>query len=176
MSDDLDDLFARGRAGDKKAEEKLFRYLLVRFQVIAKRRVGDAEAAKDITADACATALQKYKVENIRNPAAWLYKILQHKIGNYWSKKKNLESQVEPDKVIERTADDPNGVDRMTLVKCFRRLIKRNRTYARVLNLVHQGYKTDEICQRFKITANNLYVILSRARGLLKSCIERGVM
>ena len=153
-----------------------FRYLLVRFQVIAKRRVGDAEAAKDIAADACVTVLQKYKNEDVRNPAAWVYKILRHKVGNYWSKKKDLESQVEPVKVLEETADDPNGVDRIMLVRCFRRLIKRNRTYARVLNLVHQGYKTDEICQRFKITANNLYVILSRARSLLKSCVERGVM
>ena len=63
--------------------------------------------------------LQKYKNEDVRNPAAWVYKILRHKIGNYWSKKKGLESQVELEKVLEETAEDPNGVDRITLVKCL---------------------------------------------------------
>jgi DNA-directed RNA polymerase specialized sigma24 family protein len=49
-----------------------------------------------------------------------------------------------------------------------------NKRYARILVLRYQGYSAEEICDEFKITSKNLYMILSRARVLLKRCIETG--
>jgi DNA-directed RNA polymerase specialized sigma24 family protein len=46
-----------------------------------------------------------------------------------------------------------------------------NPRYARVLNLIHLGYNTEEICRRMKLTRSNLYSIVSRARALLSDCV-----
>jgi len=58
------------------------------------------------------------------------------------------------------------------LVECLRELIRGFPRYARVLNLVQQGYGTEEICERMTISRNNLYVLLSRGRKVLKDCIS----
>ena len=35
-----------------------------------------------------------------------------------------------------------------------------------------EGLSTEEICKKLKLTPNNLWVILHRARKQLKSCLE----
>jgi DNA-directed RNA polymerase specialized sigma24 family protein len=45
--------------------------------------------------------------------------------------------------------------------------------HARILVMKYQGYRTAEICERMSITPNNLYVTLSRARAMLKACLEK---
>lgn len=170
----LDRLLTRAKSGDKMAEEELFRYLSVRFLVLAKRRVGEG-VAEDIAQEACFTVVEKYKTEEYpKGFTAWAYKILRNKIGNYLQNKNTLEHRPDIEHVMNTSSVQPDCNLKRMLIRCFQQLVKRNRIYARVLNLVHQGYKTDEICEKFRITPNNLYVILNRGRFLLKSCLERG--
>lgn len=177
MENFLATLAAEAKAGDKKTEQELFSYLLVRFTTFAKRRVGDMQAAEDIAQEACRTIFEKYKTETFTiSFAAWAYGVLRKKIGNYLQKKKHAAIEQElgtaGDCYLRR--DDPELRRRM--IHCMKLLIKKKRTYARALNLSYQGYKTDEICHKLRITQNNLYVILSRARRLLKNCLQRGVI
>jgi RNA polymerase sigma factor (sigma-70 family) len=177
MDDSLDDLLRRARAGDKDAEEMLFRYLFERFVIFAKRRVSDRDEAQDIAQKACITVFQKYKTETFRRSfAAWAYGVLRNKIGNYLQKNDKDPLVVRMDLGGDCPGAPASQETRRKLIHCFRLLLRRNRQYARVLNLVHQGYKTTEICERLKITSNNLYVTLSRARHLLRKCMEKGVM
>ncbi len=177
MDGQLDDLVARARLGDIEAEEELFRLLLVRFVAFAKRKVGDPEAAKDIAQDACVTVLQKYKTTTFTiSFAAWAHGVLKNKIGNYWQGRPPGGIKVGVDMTDGFTPTQPDEELRRKLIRCFRLLMKKNRRYARALNLVHQGYLTDEICRRLRVNAGNLYAILCRARTRLKKCMERGVV
>lgn len=62
----------------------------------------------------------------------------------------------------------------MNLARCLRRLIQSYPRYARVLNLKYQGYSTEQICEKLRITRDNLYVLHSRARAELKGCLAKG--
>lgn len=173
----MDKLLARAREGDGKAEKELFEYLFVRFKALAKRRIGEGEA-EDIAQEACLTVLQKYKTETFtKGFEAWAYRILRNKIGNY-IQKINKEKDFVRERELEKPKPNPRPewyVElKRRLIDCLKQIMKRNRLYARVLNPIHQGYKTDEICQRLQIKPNHLYVILNRARRMLRTCLEKG--
>ena len=144
--------------------------------MIAKRRIGEGDA-EDIAQDACVTVLQKYKSSDTPTDfEAWAYKILRNKIGNYLQhrevKKRTMKPFENEESSFREAVTDLNPVTRQQIVNCFRKLIKSIPLYARVLNLIHQGYSTNEICQHLKIKPNYLYVILSRSRKLLNECIS----
>jgi len=175
MDDSLDDLLARAKTGDNEAEGQLIRHLLVRFVTFAKRKVGGKEAAEDIAQNACVTVLEKYKtVAFTESLSAWAYGVLRNKIGNYLQDKGRDALKVRWDSAGDCPSVPPSQEVRRRLIHCFRLLVRRHQHYARVLNLVHQGYKTAEICAKVKITPNNLYVMLNRARRLLKKCMKTG--
>ena len=56
----------------------------------------------------------------------------------------------------------------------MKKLILANNRFARVLNLVYQGYKNDEICQRLSINSGHFYVILGRSRERLRHFLDGG--
>ena len=170
----------KARKGDEKAEEELFQYLLVRFKALAKRRIGQGEA-EDIAQEACLTVLQKYKTETFtKSFEAWAYAVLKMKIGNYMQglmvKQKSLAPEFEADQASGASSPALDYDLKRKLIDCLRRIVKRNRLYARALNLVHQGFKGDEISQRLRIRPNHFYVILNRGRRLMKTCLETGAI
>ena len=175
----MENLLKQAKAGDQAAENELFSRLLVRFRIFAKHRVMDSLDAEDLANDACLTVIQKYKDENItENIMAWSFGVLKMKIGNYLQKQrvrkktKYLDFQDEKNQPASYTEFDPDL--RIRMINCLKSLVSKYSKYARVLNLVYQGYGTQEIIGKLGITRNNLYVILNRGRSLLKSCLETG--
>ena len=170
----------KAREGDEKAERELFQYLFVRFSALAKRRIGKGEA-EDVAQEACLTVLQKYKTETFtKGFEPWAYGVLKMKIGNYMQglmvKQKGLAPESEADRATSASSPAPNYDLKRKLIHCLKQIIKRNRLYARALNLIHQGYQAYEISQRLRVRPNNLYVILNRGRRLLKTCLETGAI
>jgi RNA polymerase sigma factor (sigma-70 family) len=174
----VDRLLALALGGDKKAEETIFEFLLVRFTLLAKRRLGEEEA-RDAAQDACLTVLQKYRTDA---PAgrfeAWAYGILRRKIGNCYQKQ-DVRGRVMGDVGrIEEMADALVGTSsplvRRKLLECLRLLVRGFPRYARVLNLMYQGYDTKEVCRRLHIRPGYVYVLLNRGRDMLSDCIENG--
>jgi RNA polymerase sigma factor (sigma-70 family) len=167
------------RNGDDEAEKQFIKILSVRFVAIAKRRLGSKDDAEDIAQETCATVLAKYKGDlNIVNFEAWAYGVLRMKIGNHMQKKTTRQeqplSETESYDAVGESAQHHDPELGLRLNDCVRKLIVSFPRYARVLNLIHQGYKSDEICQKLKISPNNMYVILSRGRSMLKNCLETG--
>jgi len=172
------DLLDRAVHGDESAEKALFEYLFVRFQHFAKRRIG-REDAEDLAQEACLTVLQKYKTENFtKGFEAWAYGVLKMKIGNFLQgplqKRKKTVSEPKNPWIMKSESQAPLSDLKRQLLRCLKKIIKQNPTYARALNFVHQGYKTDEICQKLGIKSNHFYVILARGRHMLETCLKTG--
>lgn len=171
----MQELLTKALNGDHAAQKQIFEYLRVRFHLLAKRRIGNADA-EDIAQDACITVWEKY--QNAPGPAdfeAWAYQILRNKIGNYMQSRavrQKTHATVESIEEFEGLQRlDVSPVLKQNLIRCLEKLMKVNIKYARVLNLVHQGYKTDEICQRLKVKQNHFYVLLNRSRTMLSECL-----
>lgn len=170
------DLIEKAKAGDKAAENQIFEFLFDRFAALAKRRVGKSDAL-DIAQTACLVVLEKYKAGNPpRDFEAWAYGVLRNTIGNYYQSREAQRRVFVADSPIrEASTKASDAVLRTHLRDCFRKMIKDNPRYARVLNLAHQGYETDEICMKLKVSPDNLYNLLNRGRRLLRKLLERGV-
>lgn len=174
----MQQLLIKAKQGDKAAIEQIITYLRVRFVLLAKRRIGE-EHCEDIAQEACITILEKLKDDSPEdNFEAWAYQVLRNKIGNYLQssnlRQKRMVSTEHIDYLDKPTVSDLNPVFRRRLIDCLKKLIKSNRRYARVLNLTHQGYQTEEICQRMAMKSNHLYVVLNRSRKLLNECLDGG--
>ena len=173
----MDKLLVRARQGDKSAEHQLTEFLLVRFNLLAKRRVG-GEDARDIAQDACYTVLEKFKTEPVpENFERWAYSVLRKKIGNYYQRRNVRERIITDVSPIENLTAFSGAEDsdiKRRLIECLRRLARFFPRYARVLNFAYQGYDTGEICRRLEIKSGNLYVILNRGRKMLTDCLENG--
>jgi RNA polymerase sigma factor (sigma-70 family) len=172
------ELLAQAKQGDKKAEEEIFRFLYERFAFIAKYRLG-REEARDISQDACMTILEKFRAEKMpENFEAWSYGVLRMKIGNFLQKRevrqKVMVDEIHIGGAAEQADVPPNPELKRKLLDCLRKIVRAYPRYARAMNLVHQGYKTNEICDRMGLNAGNLYVILNRGRSMLSRCLNKG--
>jgi RNA polymerase sigma factor (sigma-70 family) len=175
----VDNLIGRARQGDREAEAEIYQYLFERFASLAKRRVGSKEDAEDLAQEACVTVIEKYRTETYtKGFAAWAYGVLRNKIGNYLQlarvKKKHLPLYSTGGVAAQRSNVQIDTLLRRNLLQCLRQMAKSHLSYARILNLVHQGFTTGEICSRLGITPNQMYVTLSRGRSLMEGCLETG--
>ena len=107
--------------------------------------------------------------------SAWAYRVLSFKIQDHVKRartRRRLDEQL-----AEGTDRNPSApADQQLLarlISCFRKVSRSNPRHARILNLHYQGYSTREICEKMSISSNNLYVVLSRARKALESCLEK---
>jgi RNA polymerase sigma-70 factor (ECF subfamily) len=175
----MNELLKNAIAGNKAAEEEIFHRLSARFGLFARQRMGDCEAAADVAQEACVTVLEKYKTETFTSGfEAWAYGVLRRKIRNYFSRLPRREVAVSPETFESLSGSGgTTPVDselEQDLVRCLRRMLNVNSRYARILNLTYQGYKAEEISRRLGVSRNNLYVMLNRARSLLKACLQMG--
>jgi RNA polymerase sigma-70 factor (ECF subfamily) len=171
---DLEKLFQKARDGDEGAKNELFDTLRVRLRLFAHRRVRDKETAEDIVQDTLLTIVRNYQTLEVKvSFTSWVYTILNNGLANYARKAKRRAGIVTASEMIEDHAGTRADDDlRMRIVHCFRKLAASNKRYVRVLNLKHQGFSVDEICQRMNIKQNYLYVILHRARLALQACLD----
>jgi len=172
----LHELYKRARRGDTQAEKLLFDRLRVSFLIIAKRKIGEAEA-EDLAQDACVTIFEKYReLPESFHFGPWAYTVLKNKIGNYLQRiatRKKAESQglVTDLKQAHPPGDSYSDV-RQSVRQCMVRLVKAFPRYARIINLHHQGYTSQEICLKMGISRNHLHVMLHRGRKLLLDCVN----
>lgn len=175
----LESLLIKAKDGDKDAENEVFRVLTVRFRLFARQRIGDNEAADDIAQKACVIVLEKYRNESFTvGFDAWAYGVLKMGIRNYYhsimqNRKKSQATKSGPFIGSASSVTIDPDVE-MKLLKCLEKIMTINSRYARVLNLAYQGYSADEICKKLRVSRNNYYVILNRARSLLWECLKEG--
>lgn len=175
----INSLYIEACRGGKEEENCLFKALTVRFRLFTIQRIRNEQDAEEIVQIALAVIYQEYKALDIRTSfAAWAYRVLERRILNFLDKKKKLaerEVQLQEEYI---PLDSPTDIEinniKCRLLECLRKICRTNSRYARILNMHYQGYKTEEICKKMKITSENYYTILSRARSLLEYCLDNG--
>ncbi|HET8810415.1 MAG TPA: sigma-70 family RNA polymerase sigma factor [Flavobacteriaceae bacterium] len=151
-------------------------------------RVNDRELAKDLISETFLSALKAMK--NFKGEATertWLISILKRKIIDYYrksgSKKGKAEVKIDyggqdqEGKWLEEQVSDPAEYDmenRELKLVIFDCLEKLNERQARIFKMkTIDGVDTETICNEFKITPSNLWVIIHRARIALANCLEK---
>jgi len=156
-------------------------------------RIQDDSLAQDLVQDTLVAALgAKERFKGTSSERTWLTGILKHKIIDYIRKKYREpvfeDTIIEPQAIHdcfddkgkwttgpEEWASNPEHLleqkDFLDIVKkCLQDLPKRP---ARALTLRElEGETTQTICKVLNITTTNCWVILHRARFLIRKCIE----
>lgn len=172
----IETLFQRALKGEKTARDELFTALSARFQLIAQKRVWDNQDAEEIAQDALMTVFDKYMDAQPRSGhMAWAYKVLSNKILHYYrTNSRHNEKMTMTDKIELFAASwTPDPTFESKMIGCMQQVIKTNTRYGRILVHCYQGFSPDEICDKVGLTKTNFYSILSRARSLLKHCLEK---
>jgi RNA polymerase sigma factor (sigma-70 family) len=174
----INDLYNETLSGDKTAENRLFQYLSERFEQFAHHRIWDVEDARDVAQEAMALIAREYKSIRIDiSFIAWAYKVLDNRILSYIKKKRQRGDKVVTVEDVRLAGNVHIDMDtdlKTKLLDCLKKVAMSNRRHARILSLHYQGYNTDEICSRLKMTKNSLYITLSRARKTLEICLSTG--
>lgn len=163
--------------GDKGAEERLFESLSVRFRFFAEQKIRDRLDAEEVCQKALTVVFEKYRAIVFETSfSAWAHRVLDNEILKHYRTHAYHENLFMPmeDDGQSAAAWNPDPELKRRLLGCMKRICDVNSRYARTLNLKYQGYEAEDICRMLKITANNLYVILSRARSLLRLCLDKG--
>ena len=175
----INELYSRAKEGDRDAENLLFATLTARFRLFVQLRKSNVTDSEDIVQNAIIVIYEKYRdIEITTSFAGWAYKVLQLTLlGRHKEIKRRLRLEKTYQEIFVKKTSHPDisFKDLKTrVINCFLQIHRVKPNYARVLNLIHQGYTTEEICERMKISSNNLYTILSRARTRLFKCLEKG--
>jgi RNA polymerase sigma-70 factor (ECF subfamily) len=173
----INELYNQALTGDKSAETELFKKLTDRFWVFSHRKVWNKEEAEEIVQNALATVVSEFRqVEITTSFSAWTHKVIENRFLAYIQKKRRQEgrniSLEDTGALTDNWTPDPTL--KMRLLNCFKQVGQASRRYARILNLHHLGFKRPEVCEKLGLTVTQSYVIMSRARAMLKECLEKG--
>ncbi len=173
----INELYDRAGSGDVTARELLFSELSVRFMAFTAQRIDDTDACKDIVQNAMLTISEQFSsIEITVSFSAWAHQVLKYRILKYFSDRKR-KIKNEDNYQMHKNAKASGYFDPLLeskLIDCLKQVSRHNQYYARTLNLYYQGFRTEDVCDKLHISANHVYVILSRARSMLKSCLEEG--
>jgi len=170
-------LYEHSRSGDKTAEKLLFENLAVSFSVFVRHRTQSPDDVHEVVQEALTTIAAKYRdIEFETSFSAWAYKILEHKLLHYYRAEGQRRARfvTTANQRNDAAYADIDPTLRRRLLDCLKMVSQTRLRHARVLTLHFQGYSIKEICHRLGVTTNNLYVMLSRARTMLKTCLEKG--
>lgn len=171
------DLYSAARKGGPGDEKRMLEYLAVRFSVIAHLKIGNREDAEEVVQDALAAVARDYRNLEFASFRAWAYKVFDNRLLNYIGTRMRHASRQTvalDDRLDAGTNPVPDPDLKVRLSDCFGKVRKANSRYARTLNLHYQGFTTEEICRKLEVTKENLYMVLSRARVMLKRCLDTG--
>lgn len=174
----LVNLYMAASTGEKGAEKQLFSYLTVRFRAIAYLKIGNRHDAEEIVQDALMVIAKEYKKQEFEKSfISWAYRIFDNRILGFIGRKKrraDLDKRAQNDGTLGPPAMNPDPNFEIQLSDCLEKVKATNDRYAKILALHYEGYDTEEICQELKLSPGNLYMILSRARAMLKRCLDTG--
>lgn len=156
----------------------------------AMSKIRDLELAKDLVQDTFLSALSKLDTFEHRSKVrTWLTSILNRKIIDYWRKAETrytdpISQFFDSESggrhwMIDKNNPDINSIERqitqeetiIELQDCLGKLPEKWNGIIRSKYLEEK--ESDEICNEFDITPSNLWVIIHRAKLLLRDCLQK---
>jgi RNA polymerase sigma factor (sigma-70 family) len=177
MTPSVNELYELAVSGNREAEAGLFAALTDRFRLFAHLRVWDRDEEEDLVQSALAVVAVEYRNVAIETSfAAWAHKIMQNRLLGYIQKRRREKGRTISSETDEywQASRTPDPTLRMRLLTCLKRVGVANRRYARILNLHHIGFSRAEVCKKLGVTREQSYLIMSRARAMLKMCLDKG--
>lgn len=177
MARSINELFRLAANGDNKAETELFSTISDRFSLFAHQKVWNREEAEDLVQEAMAVVAAEYRTVKIETSfAAWAHKIMENRILGYIQKRRREKGRVAVGEhgAYLTASWTPDPSLRTRLLACLKKICLANRRYARIINLHQLGYSRNEICGMLDMTLDQSYVVMSRARGMLRDCLDKG--
>lgn len=175
---DINSLHVEAQKGDCVKKNHLFQQLSVRFRTFVLLRIQDRQDAEEIVQEALTTVAREYdKVDFHTSFSAWAYTVLNYRMLSYFKTRKRTAARNSvplEESEVELVSHTPDPTLRTRLKDCLGKVRRSNHQYARVLVLHYQGFTIKEICERLEAKRESLYMVLSRARAMLKSCLESG--
>jgi RNA polymerase sigma-70 factor (ECF subfamily) len=173
----IEALYHKASAGNKTARDRLLQILSVRFSFFVRRRVWNREDCEEIVQEALVAVHEKLgKLRTEVRFAAWAQGVLRNKLTDHIRIRSREQRTFTPAPDAGDwlpVEDTPPGL-RRNLMDCLKKINSVNRQHGRVLVLRYQGFKFEEICNRLGISRSNAYTMLSRARSMLLTCLEKG--
>lgn len=157
----------------------------------AMSKLSDLELAKDLVQDTFVSAITKLETfENRSNIRTWLTSILNRKIIDHWRKAETrytdpISSFFDQDGKMRHWVIDKknsksveNVVDKiskeeatMELYNCIEKLPEKWRGV--IASKYLEEKVSEDICKEMEITSSNLWVIIHRAKLLLRDCLTK---
>jgi RNA polymerase sigma-70 factor (ECF subfamily) len=173
---DINTVYENALAGDKKSREQLFQFLAESFRLFILQRIKNREDAEDVVQNALTIICDQFERAKITTSfAAWAYSVLKSQIMSYFKSRqlpKNLNVSI-PDDYSDNYSKSDLTL-KSQLVECLKKINTVNKSHVRILNLHFQGYSTQEICSKLRLSVSNVYTSLHRARAMLRKCLEKG--
>jgi len=159
----------------------------------ALHRIQDDTLAQDLVQEALTAAFQaKERFKGTSSEKTWLTGILKHKIIDHIRKKYRepvFDDKISENREMQNSFDDKgkwktgpedwaSNPERLLEQKAFLNIVRKclqdiPKRPARALALRElEGETTQTICKVLNITTTNCWVILHRARFLMRKCIE----
>lgn len=163
---------------------------LFRFALQRVRDTGIAEELVQETFLAAMRAKERFKGQS--SEKTWLFGILKHKIIDHYRRRKHERSDMNVEELAETTDAFFSGngkwriqptswdihpgeaIEQKEFMDAFYRCLSQmpQRMADAFVHREVDGLNTEEICKVMDITASNCWVMLYRARMLLRRCIE----
>ncbi|MGB8705036.1 MAG: RNA polymerase sigma factor [Gillisia sp.] len=171
-----DDLVARCRKGDERAQLEIYNKYYKAMYNTAFRIVNDTAEAEDIMQDAFLKAFAKINTFEERSTfGAWLKKIVVNLSINRHHKNTKYSTVPYEDEFRNELTED-QGIDvreeiENTEVKKVLNALKTLKENYRVILSLHfiEGFDYDEICEILNITPANCRTTISRAKEQLRT-------
>lgn len=168
-----DDLVKRCKAGERKAQELLYKQFASKMLGVCMRYAADKMEAEDMLQNGFIRVFQKmndYRGEG--SFEGWVRRIMVHSSIEYYRKHHKLLQLAENGDLPDEVAVSPNAVARLDAKDMMALIQRLSPGYRMVFNLYAiEGYSHKEIGEIMGISEGASKSQLSRARSILKGLI-----
>lgn len=183
-SDQLESALKGCVAGDRRAQEQIFRMFFGKMMAVCMRYTRDRDTAQDMLQDAFIKAFEKLKDFNFSGSfEGWLRRIVVNTAIDHFRKNKNLLMLEDEAGIADEEGDSPGDLSEEEDLSIYESIKpemvleamqKLSPTYQTVFNLyVFENYSHKEIADTLNISIGTSKSNLSKAKLKLKGLLNK---
>lgn len=171
----IDELISRSKAGDRKAQELLYKQFAPKMLGVCMRYATDKMEAEDMLQNGFIKIFNK--LEDYRGEGAfegWVRRIIVHSSIEYYRKHHKMVQIVDVTSLADEPSVNPSAMANMSVKDLMGLINQLSPGYKMVFNLYAiEGYSHREIAETVGITEGASKSQLSRARAILKGLVVK---